>query len=136
MKPFFSSGISHLSPFAFTHSVQQQLLFSRQWLRALLLLACCYAMYKCGHGFGQPCSTFDMADDELRRMSGAPPRSRPATELLRLSHLDKFIDLACHASTGSLVAYNNSLTATILRGSHSEDSTPSAFALMDVKMED
>ena len=49
---------------------------SRSVVACLLL-----AMYKCGHGFGQPCSTFDMADCELRRMSGAPPRSRPATEL-------------------------------------------------------
>ena len=47
-----------------------------------ILFACCLlCLYKCGHGFGQPCSPFDMADDELRQMSGAPPRSRPAAEL-------------------------------------------------------
>ena len=74
--------------------------------------------------------------DPLRSCNAHPLATFAARKLLALlvgepdryaagafSHLDKFIDLACHASTGPLVAYNNSLTATILRGSHSEDST-------------
>ena len=35
----------------------------------------------------------------------------------------------------SRVSYNATLTATILRGSHSEDSTPPTFALNDISKE-